>query len=194
MVSGPESSEINHFRQPSLKMKISTSLLIPTACTLFMAVIYQCSLCSGANQTVPKKGKILTFGVDEEDQDLLEARAGNKSHKILTRPLLPTTTAATPYNPYFMYPYSPGFTVDDSSAQASGLQGSVQQAPINNQNDRMQQTSGNKEAGVPDIYVQLIGAIEKLVGRMDKLDNRLRTVENIIYHMTNKKQELPEQG
>lgn len=171
--------------------------LISVVSSLFFVIIspHTCYSSTEKNETVTSakvipQGKILSF-IDEEDADL-DARAGNKSLKILTRPLNPQTTT-TPYNPYFMYPQSPGFG-GDVSGQASGLQPHIQQPPANHHNNRIPENQQQSNGAIPDIYVQLIGAMEKLVGRMDKLDNRVRTVENILYHMTNKKQEQPEQG
>lgn len=172
---------------------MKTGISIWVFASLFIVFsVPRCESKDEKNETVPvlvPHAKILNF-IDEEDADL-ESRAGNKSLKILTKPLNPQTTT-TPYNPYFMHPYNPGF--GDVSAQGSIPQPNLQPPPPPNHNNRQPINQDQSSAGVPDIYVQLIGAIERLVGRMDKLDNRLRTVESILYHMTNKKEELPEQG
>ncbi|ODM90614.1 hypothetical protein Ocin01_16067 [Orchesella cincta] len=158
-------------------------------------VIFLCKSSAAVNHTVPE-AKVLNFFADE-DKDL-ESRAGNKSQKVLTRPLKPQPT--TTQNPYFFYPQNPGF-IGDSYGQGSGLHPNVQQPPPNNgmhhgmqQHQHQPQAADKVSSEIPAIYIQLIEAIEKLVARMDKIDNRLRTAENILYHMTNKKEELPEQG
>ena len=45
---------------------------------------------------------------------------------------------------------------------------------------------------ISSVDMQLLSAMEKLVTRMDKLDARVKTLENVVYYITNKQK--PEQG
>ena len=61
--------------------------------------------------------------------------------------------------------------------------------PTNSYPDQNSQGSGNhpvvnEDSGIPAIYVQIMMAIEKIVGRLDDLDKRLRTIENVVLYLT----------
>jgi hypothetical protein len=114
----------------------------------------------------------------------------NKTIKILTgqsnKPMPNSQNQQQMSGPgyYPNYPQSP--SQGDLSGQGSGPQ-------PNYQAGRPQQSSESPE-GVPEAYLQIIAAIEKLVGRMDKIDSRLSTIENIVYHITTNKKEEPQKG
>jgi len=90
---------------------------------------------------------------------------------------------------YPNYPASPPNHQGDLSGQGSGPQPNYQQGPPQPQPGQSESTER-----VPEAYIQIIGAIEKLVDRMDKMEGRLTTVENIMYHLTTNKKVEPEKG
>ncbi|CAG7816634.1 unnamed protein product [Allacma fusca] len=66
-----------------------------------------------------------------------------------------------------------------------------------NQGDQSISDSGNSgnyqhHPSISSVDMQLLAAMEKLVARMDKLDGRVKTLENVVYFLTNKQK--PEQG
>ncbi len=102
-------------------------------------------------------------------------------HLQTMNPPAPMPIIQNSYYPTNNYPQNQYPQTADLSGQGSGLEPSFQQP------------QQQKEGAISDIYVQIIGAIEKLVGRIDKLDSRLSTMEKIVLHLSNKK-EQPQQG
>ncbi len=86
----------------------------------------------------------------------------NKSSKILSGPSRPSYPRPGPG-------HHGGQGQGDLSVQGSGNNPSVQQHPA-----------------ISDIDMQLLGAMEKLVGRMDGLEARVKTLESIVHYFTNK--------
>lgn len=172
-----------------------SSLFLHTICTI------------AAEQSQTPEGRVLIL---ERFNQL-----NNKTVKILTGqqrppPPPPPPQQITNYRPMSnqnYYPnnnnpntnqYPPQFPqspTGDQFGQGSGLQPSYQQQPSTNLHPPPPPPPPQEQGqpGVSEIYVQIIGAIEKLVGRIDKLDSRLSTLENVVLHLTNKK-DAPMQG
>lgn len=189
-------------QEKSLKMAKSIIILCAFS-SLFLHTI--CTIAAEQSQT--PEGRVLIL---ERFNQL-----NNKTVKILTGqqrppPPPPPPQQITNYRPMSnqnYYPnnnnpntnqYPPQFPqspTGDQFGQGSGLQPSYQQQPSTNLHPPPPPPPPQEQGqpGVSEIYVQIIGAIEKLVGRIDKLDSRLSTLENVVLHLTNKK-DAPMQG
>jgi len=95
-----------------------------------------------------------------------EYYVSNKTSKILTGPS--SGNRRPPYGNGGI-PTDGGYYGTDLSSQGSGNTQSVQNHP-----------------SISAIDMQLLNAMEKLVGRMDAMDNRVKTVESIVHFLTSK--------
>lgn len=102
-----------------------------------------------------------------------------KSSKILTGPSRPRPPYEVPNQTRPMRPRPPygipnkGYGDSELISQGSGNTQAVQNHP-----------------SISPIDMQLLSAMEKIVGRMDALDNRVKTLETIVHFLTEK--EKPE--
>lgn len=104
---------------------------------------------------------------------LVNAKPERKSHFFDTDEINGKILAGPPKRPPAYPPAYPGDP--DLSGSGSGSNQHYEHHP-----------------SISSVDMQLLTAMEKLVARMDKLDARVKTLENVVYYITNKQK--PEQG